>query len=100
MVEGAKLLDVLRVGEGQAREDVCEDIVLASLEFDLEVILREAKDPAIDPGGRGKISPKEIAKGCVICSQKEFSAEQEHSKVFDCANHCVEFDFIRSVIAL
>ena len=36
----------------------------------------------------------------MICLQEEFTAEQKHSKVFYCANHCVELDFVRSVVTL
>ena len=31
--------------------------------------------------------------------QVKFFAKQKHSKVFDSALHCVEFNFIRSVVA-
>ena len=97
LVEGAGLLGDCRVGE---REDICDDIVLASLVFDLEVIFREAKNPAFDPGGRGQILPKEIAKCCVVGPQEKFLAKQKHSEVLDGAHHCLELDFIRSIVAL
>ena len=42
----------------QAREDICDDVVLVSLVFDLEVVFRETKDPAFNPGNRGQIAPK------------------------------------------
>ena len=100
LVEGSGFLGVHRAGKRQVKENIFDDVVLASLIFDLEVVFRKAKDPAFDPGGRGQISSKEIAKGCVICSQEKFFAEQKHSEMFDGSNHCVEFNFISSGIAL
>ena len=70
LVEESRFLGVLRAGEGQAKENVCDNGVLAFLVLDIEVIFREAKDSAFDPGNRGQIGPKKIAKGCVICLQK------------------------------
>ncbi len=94
------VLDGFRAGERQAREDICNVVVLASLVFDLEVVFRKAKDTAFDPGGRGQISPKEIAKCYLVCTQEKYLAEQKHSELLDGAHHCVELDFIRSVVAL
>ena len=74
-------------GERQAREDICDVVVLASLIFDLEVVFREAKDPAFDPGSRGQISSKEIAKGCMVVTQEKLFSEQKHSEMLDGADH-------------
>ena len=79
---------------------MCDDILLALLVLDIEVIFREAMDPAFDPGCRGQFSPKEIAKCCVVGTQEKFLAEQKHFDVLDGAHHCVELDFIRSLVAL
>ncbi len=35
----------------------------------------------------------------MIGTQEDIFAEQKHSKVLDGANHCVEFDVIRSIVA-
>ena len=100
LVEGSRFLNVFRAGEGQARVDICDDVVLASLVFDLEVVFREAKDPAFDPGSRGQISSKEITKGCMVGTQEKLFSEQKHFEMLDGADHCVELDFIRSIVAL
>ena len=100
LVEGSGFIKVYCTGERQARENICDYVILASLVFDLEVIFRKAKDPAFNPGGRGQISPKKIAKWCVLSTQEKFLAKQKHSEMLNGAHHCVELEFIRSVVAL
>ena len=67
------------------------------LVFDFEVVIREAKDPAFDPGSRGQISSKEITNSCMVGTQEKLFSEQKHSEMLDGADHCGEFDFIRSI---
>ena len=100
LVKGSRFLNVFRAGEKQAKEDICDDVVLASLVFDLEGVFREAKDPAFDPGSRGQISSKEITKSCIVGTQEKLFSEQNHSEMLDGADHCVKLDFIRSIVAL
>ena len=100
MVEGNKFLNVCRAGEGQARVDICDDVVLASLVFDLEVVFRDATNLAFDPGYRWQIPSKEIAKDCMVRTQEKLFSEQKHSEMLDGADLCVELDFIRSIVAL
>ena len=97
LVEGCGFLDVFRAGERQAREDICDSI---SLVFDLVVVFQKAKDPAFDPGSRGQISSKEIAKGCMVGTQEKLFSKQTHSEMLDGADHSVKLDFIRSIVAL
>ena len=48
------------------REYICNDVILVSFVLDFEGIFGEAKDPAFDPGGRGKIASEKISESGMI----------------------------------
>ena len=47
-------LNIFCTCKRQTRTDICDDVVLAFLVFNLEVVFGKAKDPAYDPGGRDR----------------------------------------------
>lgn len=74
--------------------------MLCPLVFNLEGVLGEAKNPTIDPAGRGKIAPQKIANGSVIGLEQEFFAEYKHSKMFERAHDGIQFDFVGRVVVI
>ena len=85
--------------EGEPREDIGYDVILASLVFDFEGVFGEAVYPTFNTSGRCKIQVQEISKRRVICSEQELLAEEEHSEVFDGTHKGVQLHFVRGVIA-
>ena len=59
-VEYCRLFETFSTRERHTREDACNDVVLASLVFNFEAVLREAKNLSFDPAGPGNIASEEI----------------------------------------